>query len=150
MYKFLAVFIVFFAALVPQTSAFAGDLTGKTVCNATFDDGVPTGFVNKAKGKSTLNHKQVTSRAKYWLKFDICGRRGLITQLVYEGATLKSATSVVDGLKVKWEDVADRVAHGTVRRIQTTPEMLIQQLISQGFTSAEAKKAVKKIPPGMY
>jgi ABC-type transport system involved in multi-copper enzyme maturation permease subunit len=95
--------------------------------------------------KMTISQINAIAKAKMYLNTMAFSKKGLITQLEYEGFSEKDAYFAVNNIKVNWEEQAINKAKMYLNTMAFSKKGLIDQLIYEGFTEYQAVCAVNEI-----
>ncbi|MEU8661812.1 Ltp family lipoprotein [Actinoplanes philippinensis] len=96
-----------------------------------------------ATGESVAQQNARRMAAAY-LKSMPFSRKGLISQLKYEGFSTKLATYGVDKQHANWKKQAARMAEQYLKSMPFSRQGLIDQLVYEGFTLTQARYGVTK------
>jgi hypothetical protein len=92
----------------------------------------------------SVEQQNATEQASSYLDGQAFSRKGLISQLKYEGYSVKASTAAVDSLHVNWNEQAALKAASYLDGQSFSRSGLISQLKYEGFTAAQAAYGVKK------
>lgn len=87
--------------------------------------------------------KMALESAKNYLRAMGFSKKGLISQLEYEGFTTDEATYAVNNCGANWKEEAVRVAENYLKAMPFSKQELIEQLEYEGFTNEEASYGVE-------
>jgi hypothetical protein len=101
-------------------------------------------FSVDATAQESVAKQNARRMAASYLDSQAFSRKGLISQLKYEGFSTKLATYGVDKQHANWNKQAYKMAKEYLRSQAFSRSGLIEQLKFEGFTTAQAKYGVKK------
>ena len=86
-----------------------------------------------------MGERNALNAAKNYLRTMGFSKKGLISQLEFEGYTTAEATYAVNNCGADWNEQAVRVAKNYLNTMSFSKKGLIDQLIFEGFTNSEAE-----------
>lgn len=86
----------------------------------------------------TVSQKNAVKMAQDYLRYSAFSRKGLISQLEYEGFSNKDAVYGVDNVGADWNEQAVEMAKDYLKYSAFSRKGLIEQLEYEGFTHAQA------------
>lgn len=89
------------------------------------------------------SHAQAVRMARNYLSFSAFSRKGLISQLKYEGFSSAVSTRAVDSLRVNWNKQAAKKAKEYLEYQAFSAKGLLSQLRYEGFTTSQARYGVR-------
>lgn len=92
----------------------------------------------------TTSQQNARRLAENYLEYSAFSRKGLISQLKYEGFSVKDATWALDHMSVDWNAQAAASAKNYLEYTAFSKKSLTQQLIYEGFTPKQAAYGVSK------
>ena len=95
-----------------------------------------------AESTETVSESNARKSAESYLKYQAFSRKGLITQLEFEGFSNQDATYGTDSLNADWNEQAAKSAASYLEYQAFSRKGLITQLEFEGFTSAQAEYGV--------
>ena len=91
----------------------------------------------------SMGQRMALESAKNYLRTMGFSKKGLISQLEFEGYTTSEATYAVNNCGANWKEQAVRVAKNYLNTMSFSRQGLIDQLEFEGFTSEEAAYGVE-------
>lgn len=91
----------------------------------------------------SMGQRMALESAKNYLRTMGFSKKGLISQLEFEGYTTSEATYAVNNCGANWKEQAVRVAKNYLNTMPFSRQELIDQLEFEGFTSEEAAYGVE-------
>lgn len=139
------------AVLIACGTPANDNATGPVTIETGQTEAQPAGSASAAPAAPTTAPKKVsaeqanaTRSAESYLSGPASfSRKGLISQLKYEGYSTKAATAAVDSLHVDWNAQAVQSAKSYLEMQGFSRKELISQLKYEGFTQAQAERGVK-------
>lgn len=86
----------------------------------------------------TVSQKNAVKMAKNYLSYTAFSKKGLITQLEFEGFSNEDATYAVGQVKVNWQEQAAEMAKNYLDYTAFSRSGLIEQLEFEGFSNEDA------------
>lgn len=97
-----------------------------------------------AAPRLTVSEENAIAKAESYLDFQAFSKKGLISQLKFDGFSTKDASFAVDNVTVNWKEQAAKKAKSYLELQPFSRSGLISQLKFDGFSSAEAAYGVSK------
>ncbi len=99
---------------------------------------------NSSNETTTMGERMALASAKNYLRVMAFSKKGLISQLEFEGYTTEEATYAVNNCGANWKEQAVKCAKNYLNVMAFSKEALVDQLEFEGFTTEEAIYGVEQ------